>query len=248
MVRDKRACGRADFQRAEHRRVHLQEPALIQELAHLIVDARTNHKGIPHFRVHDQIEIALAIAHIGVLQPVPLFRQRMQRLGEQRDLRGFHGDFARMGAEHLARHAQHIANIVVLERGVGFLAHDIALYVNLNLPIAIQKMRKARLAHHAARHHAPRDGHGHALLRKRVESRQDLLGAVSNIVPRELIGVLPRLRERMELIQPDAALLGNLARPIRAVVIRHILPPMLTRSRGPRTTPSSSRGQPACPR
>ena len=39
---------------------------------------------LAHFGIHDQIDIALAIAQFDVGQPVPLFRQRKQVLAEER--------------------------------------------------------------------------------------------------------------------------------------------------------------------
>ncbi len=58
---------------------------LLEDLAHLGID--------------DQVEIALAVAGFDVGQPVPLLRQRQQRLGQQPQRVGAQREFAGLGAK-----------------------------------------------------------------------------------------------------------------------------------------------------
>ena len=68
----------------EHRRLHLQEAALVQEAADGGDDAAADLKDVAHLRVGDEVEVALAVAHLDVLEAVPLLGQRLQGLGEHR--------------------------------------------------------------------------------------------------------------------------------------------------------------------
>ena len=112
---------------------------------------------IAGFGVHDQVEIALAIAGIGVGKSVELFRQRMQALAQKRDFLRVHGRFAGLGLEYKALYADHVADVVGFERLVRFLAHGVAGRVDLNLPVKIEHVREGRLAHDALRHESSGD-------------------------------------------------------------------------------------------
>src|SRR5699024_11322161 len=63
------------------------------------------------------------LAHIGVLEAVPLFGQRRQVFGEQRQLMHRNRDLALLGAEHLALHADDIADIEFLVALVDLVAY-----------------------------------------------------------------------------------------------------------------------------
>ena len=131
----------------------------------------------------------------------------MQRLGQQHDLLGVDADFAGLGLEHEALHADHVAQIVVFEVLVRVLAHVVPADVDLNLAVAVQQMGEGGLAHDAAGHHAPGDGHG--LVLQRVVIAQNLAGEMGAVVADDLIGVLALFHELAQLFQTDAALLGH---------------------------------------
>ena len=87
VMRDERPRQRAAGDRLHHRRLDLEEPAGDQELADRRDDAAAHLEHAPRVGVDDQIEIALAVADLDVLQPVPLLRQRQQALGEKLERR-----------------------------------------------------------------------------------------------------------------------------------------------------------------
>ena len=131
----------------------------------------------------------------------------MQRLGQQGDLLRVHGDLAGLGAEHEALHADDVADVEALEGLVGLLAHVVAADVDLNAALAIQQVREAGLAHHAAGHHAACDGDG--LFNVVGEVAHDLRGVIGD-VGGDGVGVLALHLQGLQLLQADAVLLGQL--------------------------------------
>jgi hypothetical protein len=84
--------------------------------------------------VHDEIDIALPVAHLGVGEAVPLVGQRPQRLHEQADALGLDRQLTGAGPEQRALDAEDVADVPTLERLVDRLAHALALQVDLDLP------------------------------------------------------------------------------------------------------------------
>ncbi len=70
---------RAARHRLQHRRFHFQKSAVFQKPAHLAHDQDPLLEDGARMLVREQIEIALPIARLHILQPVPFFRQRPQR-------------------------------------------------------------------------------------------------------------------------------------------------------------------------
>ena len=103
---------RAAGDRLHHRRLDLEEAAVVIERARSPRRrgcARSNTRR--DSRIDDQIEIALAVAGLDVLQAVPLLRQRQEALGEKRDRRGADGQLVGLGPEQRALDADEVAEI-----------------------------------------------------------------------------------------------------------------------------------------
>ena len=78
MVRDERArcCAAGDCR--EYRRLDLEVIAVIEVLTDGLDDLRALAEGIADLRIHDEVEVALAIADVDILQAMELLRQRTQ--------------------------------------------------------------------------------------------------------------------------------------------------------------------------
>ena len=110
-------------------------------------------KGAADAGVHNQVNIALTVAGLAVGQAVELLRQGQQALGEQRQLGHANGNLAHLGAENLALDADNVADVQLLEGGIGLIAQQIALDENLDVTLLVAQMGKAGLAHDALGHH-----------------------------------------------------------------------------------------------
>ena len=86
MVRDEGARGRAARDHVHHRRLDLEEAALVEEAAHARDDGRARAEGRRDARVGDQVEVALAVARLLVRQPRVRAGRHVEAGREDREL------------------------------------------------------------------------------------------------------------------------------------------------------------------
>ena len=67
----------------QHRCLHLHEATSIEEVTNLTDDLRTLDEDILRILVHDEVNIALTISRIGILQTMELLRKRIKRLRQK---------------------------------------------------------------------------------------------------------------------------------------------------------------------
>ena len=77
-MRLERARDRATGDRLHHRRLDLEEPAGVEELADAADQARAELEDRARLGVDDQVDVALPVAGLDVLQAVPLLWQRAE--------------------------------------------------------------------------------------------------------------------------------------------------------------------------
>jgi len=82
MMGDEGPRDRTAGDRLHHWRLDLKEAALIEEIADRLNQLGTHAEGLARGLVHDQIEITLAIAALGIGEPMPFLRQWPQRFGQ----------------------------------------------------------------------------------------------------------------------------------------------------------------------
>ncbi len=109
-------------------------------------------------RVHDEVEVALAVADLHVGQAVPFFRQGPKALGEQAKPLDLEGELPRAGLEDPAGEVDDIAHVEALEKGEGRLAHLVLADEGLDAPLAVLDGDEGPLAEIPDRHDPPRDG------------------------------------------------------------------------------------------
>ena len=158
VVRLERARRGTARDRLHHRRLDLEEVERVQEVAQVADDARAGAEHAAALLVHDEIDVALAVARLGVGKAVPLVRQRPQRLHQQSHRLRAHRQLAGLGAEQHAGRADDVADVPALEGLVGG-AQRLGLQEQLDLPGAVGDLGEAGLAHDALEHHAPADAH-----------------------------------------------------------------------------------------
>src|SRR5262249_41973785 len=66
----------------------------IQEGTEFANDHTSFDEDIPHFAIHNEIDISLPVSNLDVLQTMPFLGQRKETLGEEHDLRRNYGQFA----------------------------------------------------------------------------------------------------------------------------------------------------------
>ena len=156
-MRLERTCRGAAGNRVHHRGFNFEEAVIGHVVADRLDDPAARSEGEARLLVHDQVKVTHAVLLLLVGQPVELFRQGAQRLGEQADFRTLHGQFAGLGTEDRADGTDDVANVPALEGGVGFFADLIARDVQLNAAGYIRNGDECCLAHDALEHDTPGD-------------------------------------------------------------------------------------------
>ena len=119
-----------------------------------------------------------------------------------------HRNFARLRFEYVALYADDIADVVVLFVGhIVALADVVALYIDLNEPVAVGDVRKGRLAHYAAGHQPARNGYLFAFELFKVFLDVSRVGG--DVIERLFVRVVALGDEFCKLFAAYARLLGE---------------------------------------
>ena len=207
VVGDEGPGGGAAGDGVEDRGLHLQVVPLVQIPAHMLDEGGADTEGTAHVLVHDQIHIALAVAHLLVGQAVEFLGQRLEGLGEKRHLVGLDGDLAPLGLKDLAFHAHDVADVGLFELGEGLLAQLVHADVELDAALAVLQIAEHGLAHAPLGHDAAGHG-GHSALQG-LKALLNVGGVVLHHKFGDLEGVLARVLQLLELGAADQALFGQ---------------------------------------
>ena len=74
MVCDKWSCIGSTWNWVHHRSLHLQKAVTFKKISNQAYDAATEYKNFFHIRIHNEIEVALAVAKFLVLESMVFFR------------------------------------------------------------------------------------------------------------------------------------------------------------------------------
>ena len=207
VVRDKRTSVGAAGNGAENRRLHLHEAQIVQIAAQIRHEPAADLEVPLTLRVHDEIDVPLAVTDLLIGQAVELLRQGAQGLAQQRDLPCADGHLAPLGAEHLALDAHDIADVIFLEAVIVVLIHLILAGVDLDAARFILQVAEGHLAHAALAHQAA--AHGYLAALQSVEVVLNVLGVVCHVEFRDLERVAALVLQGLELLTADAQQLAE---------------------------------------
>ena len=131
-----------------HRGFHFEEAFFFKETAHQRDDAAAELEGLLDLRVHDHIQVALAVADLLVGQAVELFGQGMDRFGDDTQIGAVEGDLPGAGDERIPfglddiTHFDELFDLVVVPFG-----KVVAVVVDLHQSFAVFELGEGRLAH-----------------------------------------------------------------------------------------------------
>ena len=106
-------------------------------------DAAAHFEDPPRIRIDNQIEVALAIPRLDVLEPVPLLGQRQQALRQELQRRDMDAELVRFRAKEVSLDADPIADVQQLEDAEVGLRHGVLPDVDLNPRSPIGQLKKA---------------------------------------------------------------------------------------------------------
>ena len=110
--------------------------------------------------VHEEVDVALAIAEFRVGEAVELVGQGEHGLGEEGEPGDVDGELAGAGAKEVADDADVVAEVEELVQGEGVFADVVLADVDLHALAALLELGEARLALDADGHDAPGDADG----------------------------------------------------------------------------------------
>ena len=144
VVRLERPGDGATGDRLHHRRLHLEEAARVEKLPQRLDHAGAEQENRPRVGIDDEIHVALAVACLDVLEPMPLLGQRTKRLGQKGERLHGDGQLAGAGAEHLAGDPDEVADVELGEGGE--VPELIGPRIELDPSRLVLQVREARLA------------------------------------------------------------------------------------------------------
>src|SRR5262249_41636943 len=149
--RHERPCEGPASDRLHHRRLDLEEPAGGEEGAETLEQSRALSKHLARLGIGDEVEIALPVAALDVLEAVPFLGRRLQRLGEIPHARRGDRELVGLGAEEASLDADDVAEVELAEALPRLVADGRTLDVELKSAGGVLEMRERRLAEVADR-------------------------------------------------------------------------------------------------
>ena len=103
-------------------------------------------EGVADLGVHDEVDVALAVANLAVGETVELLGQRAQGLGEQLDVRGGNGELATASAQHGTGGADDVAQVKLAQERPLVLGQVVHAAEELDLRGAVLEHNEGGLA------------------------------------------------------------------------------------------------------
>ena len=201
VVGDKGTGGSAAGDGVQHGGLHLNVAHAVQIVAQVLDELGADDKIPLDLGIHHQVNVALTETGFLVGQTVEFIGQGQQGLAQQGDDLGADGNFLGLRLEDLALHADDVANVILLEAVVFFLAQLVDLHEDLDAAGAILQIAEHDLALTALAHQTSRDLDGLAL--EGFVVGLDGSGIGIEIEFRLDEGVAPLGLKRRQLFPPD---------------------------------------------
>ena len=154
VVGDERARGGAARDHVHHRGLDLDERAVLKKPTDIADDTGPLQEHIAAVVVHEQIDVALALARLGVGHAVKLVGERAHALRGEAQLPHVHGELTGAGAHQAASNPDNVAQIELFPDGERVIPDVVALHVDLHAVGTIKHAAKAGFAHLVLEHQA----------------------------------------------------------------------------------------------
>ena len=139
-------------------RLDLEVALVLHEAPDAGDDPRAVDERLLDLGVHDEVDVALAVADLAVGEAVELLGQRAHGLGEHAQRLGRDGELAAVGAHDAARRLDDVAHVDGVEQRPACLVHRVDAAEQLDGARGILKVDEGELAVAAERPHAAADG------------------------------------------------------------------------------------------
>eukprot|EP00982_Pelagococcus_subviridis_P009402 30920-Pelagococcus_subviridis.AAC.19 len=169
VVRDERLGGGAAGDHVHHRRLHLDEILIVEVLADASDDVRARDEDVSHLRVHDEVEEALPVPRLLILQAaepgehVQTRREHLEVAREDGQLAAFALARVAANADDIAAARGHVYLLEVVLRRHLRVRHDLDFHAVAAEVVKVQLRPGRSLGHETSR-----DGDLHALVHDAV--------------------------------------------------------------------------------
>ena len=153
----------------QHRRLHLEEAARVEEAADAAHDRAPLAEHLAHLGVDHQVDVALAVADLRVRQAVKFLGQRPRRLGQDPHALGHDGQLARLHDRRAADRADEVAPLRLLPERERRLAEQILADLDLDLTGAVEELHEGHLPERPEVHDA--SGHREVVVGEQRRAR-----------------------------------------------------------------------------
>ncbi len=140
----------AAVERLQHRGLDLEEAVLVEPATDLGDGPGPDAEDLAAVLVGDQVELAAAVAGLGVLEAVELVRRRAQRFGQQLHPSTSSESWPRRVTIARPVDADEVAEVEVVKQGEGAFAEHVGLGVELDLAGTVAQVDEGGLAVAAA--------------------------------------------------------------------------------------------------
>ena len=155
----KRSCRSGNLQRQQNRCFYFYIANIVQIISDFPQNLASDHKGVLHLWIDNQIQIPLPVTGILILQTVPLFRQLQQCLGKQGNFLCMNGNFALLRTEYKALDTDNITDVPLLKFLECFLTADVVHpNIDLNSVRAVPYINEVCTSHISPAHDSAGDG------------------------------------------------------------------------------------------
>jgi len=151
VVGDEGLGGGAARDHVHERGLDLEEAQVVEERAQVLDDLGLGHELLLHLVVHHQVQVALSVAGLLVLEAVVHVRHLVEAGRQDGDLDGPDAQLAGLGAAGLAAHAHDVAELdAVHDREVGLALVEARVGHDLDLVRLAAQVEEAQLLAHGA--------------------------------------------------------------------------------------------------
>ena len=125
VVSNERTSRRTYLQGMENRGINFDIAHIIQVISYLTGDLASLNEGVLNFGVNYKVNIALTVSCILILQTVPLFGQREERLGKELDLLRMNRDLALSCSENEALNTDDVTDVPLLLEFLEYISTNV---------------------------------------------------------------------------------------------------------------------------
>ena len=157
VMRDERPGDGAAGDGLHHGGFNFDVAARVEEGADGFHDLAALDEDVAHLRIHEEVDVALAVTEFDVGEPVPFLGERQQVFGKEGQFFDVNAELAGARAKQITARADVIAEVEQFVKVESFFTDRVFFHVDLEALALLLDVRESGLAHEADGHDASGD-------------------------------------------------------------------------------------------